>query len=66
MQRLLAQDCALEEVAARHHLCGAHVYQWVGRCIEETQIMRQSHDGTDDEFKEMSPQEQLEKMLKNC
>ena len=59
----LRQGLDAKEVAARYHLSGAHVlYQWVGRYIEETQIMRQSHDGADDEFKAMSPQEQLQEL----
>ena len=59
----LRQGLDAKEVAARHHLCGAHIeYQWVGRYIEETQIMRQSYDGADDEFKAMSLQEQLQEL----
>ena len=61
--KFLRQGLGAKEVAARYHLTGAHVlYQWVGRYIEETQIMRQSHDGADDEIKAMSPQEQLQEL----
>ena len=52
-----------KEVANHYGLSGAQVlYQWVGHYIEETQIMRNTKDFTDEEFKAMTPQEQLQEL----
>ena len=61
MREFLSEGLNAKEVANQYHLSGAQVlYQWVGHYIEETQIMRKTKDFTDEEFKAMTVQEQLQ------
>ena len=61
VREFLSEGLNAKEVANQYHLSSAQVlYQWVGHYIEETQIMRKTKDFTDEEFKAMTVQEQLQ------
>ena len=63
VREFLSEGLNSKEVAHHYGLSGAQVlYQWVGRYIEETQIMRKTKELTDEEFKAMTPQEQLQEL----
>ena len=63
VREFLSEGLNAKEVAHHYGLSGAQVlYQWVGRYIEETQIMRKTKELTDEEFKAMTPQEQLQEL----
>ena len=63
VREFLSEGLNAKEVANHYGLSGAQVlYQWVGHYIEETQIMRNTKDFTDEEFKAMTPQEQLQEL----
>ena len=60
VREFLSEGLNAKEVAFQYHLSSAQLlYQWVGHYIEESQIMRKTKDFTDEEFKAMTPQEQL-------
>lgn len=63
VREFLSEGLNAKEVAHHYGLSGAQVlYQWLGRYIEETQIMRKTKELTDEEFKAMTPQEQLQEL----